>query len=150
MIAASLAGLRRYGSLHPAFARALDFLEHPDLHSLQPGRHEIDGDRLYVSIDRFDGQGHGGARLEVHRRYIDIQVTIDGDEEIGWMPLDECRRPAGSFDETKDVGFFEDAPATWIRVPPGDATIFFPEDAHAPRGGTGSITKAIVKVAVVW
>ena len=148
MIADTLARLHRYAALHPAFARAFELLEQADLESLEPGRHAIDGDRLYVSIEHIDGRGREGARLEAHRRYIDIQLTIDGDEEIGWTPLDDCRTSAGPFDEEKDVGFFKDAPRTWLHVPAGHAAIFFPDDAHAPRGGRGALKKAIVKVRV--
>jgi biofilm protein TabA len=146
MILDTLAEARRYTALHPAFARAFAFLTGTDLKSLAPGRHVIDGDRLYVSIDQKDGRGREGARLEAHRSYIDIQFTIDGNEEIGWLPLGDCDRPAGAFDDKKDIIFFEDRPTTWVGVPPGRFTIFFPDDAHAPLAGHGSIKKAIVKV----
>lgn len=137
----------RYTSLHPLFERAFRFLAGTDLHSFAPGRHPVDGDRLYLSIDHVQGRGRDGARLEAHRRYIDIQYTIDGDEEIGWMPLASCT-PAGPFDEAKDVGFFDTRPATWLAVPRGTFVIFFPDDAHAPLAGRGPLKKAIMKVAV--
>jgi biofilm protein TabA len=103
-----------------------------------------------VSIDHKDGRGRDGARLEVHRKYLDIQLTIDGAEEIGWAPLSSCRQPADSFDEAKDIGFFDSRPDTWLSVPPGRFAIFFPTDAHAPLAGRGLLKKAIVKVAVSW
>src|SRR5207237_9929528 len=115
--------------------------------TLEPGRHEIDRDRIYVSIDHNEGRGREGARLEAHRRYLDIQFTIDGGEEIGWMPLHQCRHPAGPFDLSKDIQFFSDLPRTWVAVPPGHFAIFFPEDAHAPLAGRGILKKAIVKIA---
>ena len=71
-----------------------------------------------------DGRGEDGAKLEAHRRYIDIQYTIEGDERIGWMPLARCTSPEGAFDEDKDVGFFADRPSTFVAVPPGSFTIF--------------------------
>ena len=138
----------RYAGLHPGFPRAFQFLAATDLAALPPGRHTIDGDRIYVSIDHKDGRGREGARLEAHRRYIDIQVTIDGDEEIGWMPLDACGLPPGGFDESKDVGFFDAPVATWLAVPGGSFAIFFPHDVHAPLAGRGLLKKAIVKIAV--
>jgi len=87
MILDTLINSARYAGMHPGFARAFAFLAATDLAALPPGRHEIDGDRIYVSIDHKDGRGEDGARLEAHRRYIDIQYTIDGNELIGWMPL---------------------------------------------------------------
>lgn len=138
----------RYAGLHPAFPRAFAVLAATDLAALPPGRHTIDGDRIYLSIDHKDGRGRDGARLEAHRRYIDIQVTIDGDEEIGWMPLAACGLPAGGFDESKDVGFFDTPVTTWLAVPRGSFAIFFPHDIHAPLAGRGPLKKAIVKIAV--
>lgn len=136
----------RYAALHPAFARAFAFLRATDLGNVSPGRHEIDGDRIYVSIDHVDGRGREGARLEYHRAHIDIQVTIDGTEWIGWRPLASCQAPAGAFDPSRDVGFYADRPETWLSVPAGMFVIFFPEDAHAPLAGTGPVRKAVVKI----
>jgi YhcH/YjgK/YiaL family protein len=150
MILDSLADYHRYTSLHPAFAQAFHYLVYTDLSTMAPGRHPLDGDRLYVSIDHTEGRSRDGARLEVHRKYLDIQLTIDGPEEIGWAPLASCRQPAGAFDEVKDIGFFENRPDTWLSVPPGRFAIFFPTDAHAPLAGRGLLKKAIVKVAISW
>ena len=148
MVLDLLTNAHRYASLHPQFARAFAFLASADLEALPTGRTEIDGDRMFVILDRQDGRGRDGARLEAHRRYVDIQYTIAGEEEIGWTPLASCAAPDGAFDETKDVGFFRDAPSAWLRVPPGSFAIFFPEDAHAPLAGRGALVKAIVKIAL--
>jgi biofilm protein TabA len=148
MILDTLTNAERYQDMHPGFARAFAFLARTDLEAMAAGRHEIDGDRMFVLIDHQDGRRNDGARLEAHRRYIDIQYTIDGQEEIGFAPLAVCRKPAGPFDEAKDIIFFEDRPMTWVTVPPGQFAIFFPHDAHAPLGGTGLLKKAIVKIAV--
>ena len=150
MILDSLSDYHRYVGIHPAFPQAFHFLVYTDLASMSTGRHPLDGDRMYVSIDHRDGRGRDGARLEAHRKYLDIQLTIDGAEEIGWAPLASCRHPTGAFDDAKDIGFFENRPDTWLSVPPGRFAIFFPTDAHAPLAGRGLLKKAIVKVAVSW
>ncbi len=147
MILDTLSQANRYLSLHPAFARAFELLARPDLALMPPGRHAIDGERLYVSIDHKDGRGREGARLEAHRTYLDIQFTIEGHEEIGWLPVGSCAAPIGLFDEGKDILFYEDRPETWVSVPAGRFAIFFPEDAHAPLAGWGTLKKAIVKIA---
>jgi biofilm protein TabA len=148
MILDSLARSGRYTALHPGFSRAFDLLASRDLATLEPGRHAIDGDHIYVTIDHKEGRGREGARLEAHRRYLDIQFTIDGFEEIGWLPTDECREPAGPFDPSNDIQFFRDAPRTWVALSAGHFAIFFPEDAHAPLAGLGHLKKAIVKVLI--
>jgi YhcH/YjgK/YiaL family protein len=138
----------RYAHLHPDFGVAFEFLRVTDLATLDSGRYEIDGDRIYVSIDHVDGRGRAGARLEYHRAYIDIQVTIQGVEQIGWTPLASCTAADGVFDPERDIGFYRDRPETWLALPRGTFAIFFPEDAHAPLAGTSPVRKAIVKVAV--
>ena len=148
MILDVVSEFKRYAGLHPRFAEAFDFLARPDLGALSPGRHSVDGDLLYVSIDQSEGRTHEGARLEAHRRYIDVQFTIEGHEEIGWLPLSMCEKPTDSFDVARDIIFFEDRPSTWLVVPPGRFAIFFPQDAHAPLGGQGVLKKAIAKIAV--
>ena len=148
MILDTLQRADRYIALHPAFRQAFEFLRQPDLSRLPSGRHVVDGDRLYVSIDQREGRGRDGARLEAHRQYIDIQLTIEGDEEIGWLPVDRCEAPEGPFDSAKDIGFYEDRPDTWLAVPAGRFAIFFPEDAHAPLAGRGLLKKAIAKIAI--
>ena len=148
MVLDVLTNAERYASLHPAFARAFAYLASVDLTALQPGRNEIDGDAMFVILDRKEGRGRDGARLEAHRRYIDIQYTVDGLEEIGWTPLASCAGADGAFDAAKDIGFYRDTPSAWVRVPPGSFAIFFPEDAHAPLAGHGALVKAIVKIDV--
>jgi biofilm protein TabA len=143
MILDTLARSGRYIALHPTFTRAFELLTTRDLSTLEPGRHEIDGDRMYLSIEHREGRGREGARLEAHRRYIDIQLTIDGCEEIGWMPVDECRQAAGPFDPSNDIQFFGVPPRAWVAVPPGHFVIFFPEDAHAPLAARGFLKKPL-------
>jgi biofilm protein TabA len=147
----------KYVTLHRALPRAFEFLGAADWSRLAAAasddeerhtRHAIDGDRMYVSIDRARGRGRASARLEAHRRYLDIQLTIDGDEEIGWRPLAACVQPDGPYDSARDVGFFRDRPDSWLSLPPGSFAIFFPDDAHAPLAGRGMLSKAIMKIAI--
>jgi YhcH/YjgK/YiaL family protein len=148
MVLDTMACADRYASLHRRFGRAFRFLAETELESLPTGRTDILGDEMFVILDRKDGRGRDGARLEAHRRYIDIQYTIRGEEEIGWKPLTACVNAEDRFDSDRDIVFFGDVPTVWLRVPRGTFAIFFPDDAHAPLAGTGALVKAIVKVAV--
>lgn len=138
----------RYVSLHPLFARAFDFLRKADLSKLKPGRNEIDGDLMFVMFDQKAGRSRKGARLESHRKYIDIQLTMSGDEEIGWRRQSACSNVTEPFKPDNDIQFYGDDPTTWVAVKPKHFAIFWPEDAHAPLAGEGDLQKLIVKIAV--
>ncbi|MEZ6138651.1 MAG: YhcH/YjgK/YiaL family protein [Pirellulaceae bacterium] len=148
MIVARLEDAGRYAALHPLFARGFEFLQRDDLRDLPDGRHEIDSERVFAIIARGIGRGQADSPLEYHRRYIDIQYVISGVDSMGWLPASECRRHQFDYDGEKDLGFFADRPPTWVRVPSGCFTVFYPEDAHAPLGGSGPLHKVVVKVSV--
>lgn len=148
MILDALSRSDRYLSLHPLFARAFDFLRTAELDALAPGHHAIDGERLFAIVEACPGRTRAEAKLECHRRYIDIQLVLEGVDEMGWKPLAGCVEPATEYDESRDIRFFADAPASWVATPAGSFCLFFPDDAHAPLVGDGMIRKVVVKIAV--
>jgi biofilm protein TabA len=148
MILDTLKNADRYVSLNPAFERAFEFLSSAALSSLAPGRTALDGDRIYVVVVKKVGSGKGGAKLETHRNYIDIQFALAGTDVIGWANAAELAGRGGGYDADGDCELFETPPRVWFEVPPGHFAVFFPEDAHAPMCGTGLLHKIVVKVAV--
>lgn len=150
MILGRLDNAWRWEKLHPAFPAAFTFLRQTGLNLLPKGRHEIDGNGLYAVVILDQGHGKDGARLEVHRRYIDIQYSVTAADLIGWKQAADCRDPEQPFDDERDFQLFRDTPDSWTVIPPGCFAIFFPEDAHAPQAADGAVHKVVVKVAVNW
>ena len=150
MILDALSNEERLRNFHPGFRAAFQFLREADLPQLSDGRQEIDGSRLYAVVVRGQGKGQKGAKLEAHRRYIDIQYSLAGPDVIGWKQVSTCRNPEQEYSEAKDIQFFLDASDSWVTVPQGSFGIYFPQDAHAPMGSEGPIHKVVVKVAVDW
>jgi len=148
MILDSLTQSDLYCALHPRFAAAFEFLHSADLKTLTPGKHAIQGEQLFAIVEDGAGRTRAEAKLECHRRYIDIQLVLEGVDEMGWKPLAECVDPATDHDDARDIRFFNDAPASWIATPPGSFCLFFPADAHAPLVSAGRIRKVVVKIAV--
>ncbi|MDO8312478.1 MAG: YhcH/YjgK/YiaL family protein [Sideroxyarcus sp.] len=148
MIFSALSQSERYAALHPLFPRAFNYIRDTDLFALAPGRYNIVGDDLIAIVEQVPGKTKEMARLETHRRYIDIQLVLNGVDEMGWKPLADCYNPVSDYSEEKDIRFFHDAPAAWIATPPDHFCIFFPEDAHAPLVSAGEIRKVIFKVAM--
>jgi biofilm protein TabA len=148
MIFSTLSQADRYAALHPLFPRAFEYISNTDLLSLAPGHYPIIGDDLFAIVEHVPGRTRAVAQLERHCKYIDIQLVLEGVDEMGWKPLAECREPVGEYSSEWDILFFQDVPASWIATPPGAFCIFFPEDAHAPLVSAGSIRKVVLKVAL--
>ncbi|MDP2830066.1 MAG: YhcH/YjgK/YiaL family protein [Sulfuricellaceae bacterium] len=146
MIFDTLANADRYAPLHPLFPLAFEFLRNTDLKALAPGRYPVDGERLFAIVEAANGRSREQAKLECHRRYIDIQHVLEGRDEMGWKPLQDCVEPVADFNPAKDIQFFQDDPASWLSTPPGAFCVFFPTDAHAPLVSDGVIRKVILKI----
>ncbi len=148
MILSALSQSDHYAALHPLFPRVFDYMRSTDLLLLAPGRYPIIDKQLFVIVENVPGRTRADAKLECHRKYIDIQLVLEGTDDMGWKALADCREPVSDYSAEKDIQFFHDAPATWIATPPGAFCIFFPDDAHAPLVSSGNIRKVIFKVAV--
>jgi biofilm protein TabA len=148
MILDTLKNSTRYVALHPGFAAAFEFLNNPDVATLPAGRCDVRDDRLFAIVGKDQGKGRDKARLEAHRKYIDIQYVVSGDEWIGWRDLKTCRETGLGYSVEKEIEFYTAVPETWFQVPAGSFAIFFPEDAHAPLAGKGPAHKVVMKVAV--
>ena len=148
MILDTLSNIDRYASLHPLFPQAITFISSTDLNVLSVGIHPIIGEQLLVIVEEAQGRSRTEAQLECHRKYIDIQLVLEGTDEMGWKPLADCQQPVSDYSAAKDIQFFTDAADAWVSTPANAYCIFFPEDAHAPLVSTGKIRKLIFKIAV--
>ena len=147
MILDSLENAEQYYAMSPYFKKAFEFLKAANPEELE-GKIDIEGEKIYAMVIKSKGTGHEGAELEIHKKYIDIQFGVDGVNEFGWKPTQECVTVTKAFDDEDDFGYFAEEPDLWITVQPGQYAIFFPGDAHTPKGGTGNLHKLLVKIAV--
>ena len=148
MIFDSLKNSALYYPVSPRLEKAFGFIASTDWETMEPGIHELDGKDIYVNVMEPELKKPADAKLEIHDAYIDIQVLIRGEQEtFGWSERADLRKPLGEFDAGKDIRFFDDEPQTFYTLRPGQFTIFFPEDGHAPMFGEGNVRKIIVMVA---
>ncbi|MGM9734815.1 MAG: YhcH/YjgK/YiaL family protein [Candidatus Cryptobacteroides sp.] len=134
---------------NPYYAKAIEYIRTTDLNALENGKHPIDGDNLFVNIVDSNMKTPQQARLEVHDKYIDIQVPLSKEETFGVKPRSECKCPVGEMDTVKDILFYSDPVEETVSAGIGEAITFAPETAHAPLIGEGTIHKAIFKVKVI-
>jgi biofilm protein TabA len=139
-----------YNALHPGFAPAFEYLRRTDFSGMEQGRHEVDGERLFVMLGKEPGQGRERRKLEFHQKYIDIQCVMTGSDEIGWRTIETCRDLDQAYDEKREVGFYKERPTTYFTVGEREFAIFYPQDPHAPLSGSGPMVKAVMKVLIDW
>ena len=148
MILDILTNSAHYQHLHPHFERAFTWLRSENFETTAPGTYEIEGDTVFAIVSGTNGIEKSEAKLEVHRKYIDIQFIVAGTDHMGWKPLTHCEHVHSEYNEEKDFALFADAAETWFDVAPGYFTIFFPTDAHAPMTTLDFVRKVVVKIAV--
>ena len=142
-----LENLGKYAGINANFAKAVAFLQKADFAALPLGKNEIDGDNAWVNAAEAELTPLAAKKPEVHRAYFDIQIPLDGEETYGLAKFDPSA--PGSFDEAKDIGFY-DQPVEAVTVKPGEFAIFWPNAcAHAPGcslSGPRKIRKLVAKV----
>lgn len=142
-----LKNAKNYYSLHPRIEQAFEFLNSIDMDTLSPGKYEIDGNNIFITVSMSPLRDKHEALLEAHNEYIDIHVALGGDTEtFGWSPRHQTVDTIGIFDTVKDIQFFRDIPQVYFPLHQGMFSIFMPEDAHATQIGNGEVKKAVIKM----
>jgi biofilm protein TabA len=139
--------LRQYQLNKVFWDEAVAFLKGHDLDSLPKGKYNIDGDNVVASVTRDSTKNYDKTNWESHRKYIDIQCIISGEEKMGIWPV-AAATVTQEYDEKRDIAHYTAKGKFYIGVP-GDFFIFFPSDAHRPNitpGGNKVEKKIVIKV----
>lgn len=150
MILGSLNDTEAIEDIHPLFKKSFDYLKTVDLTKIEAttSNIEIDGKNVFVLVQEYQGKTKEEVTLEAHKKYIDIQIVVEGSEQMGWLDINKCTKVLSPYDKDKDVAFFENPVSSFVTVNTNEFAIFFPEDAHAPGAGNGLIKKMVIKVLV--
>jgi biofilm protein TabA len=152
MIAGDLRHVEDQMAVTPCLQKAISFLRWTNLRDLQEGKVEIEGERIYALVQCYDTVASAELEFEFHRRFIDVQYIVSGEEIIGWA-LAERMAITAAYDEAKDIAFgtLPSGEVTPVHLGAGQLVVLFPEDAHAPKlaaGAPAPVKKIVVKVAV--
>lgn len=150
MVLDRLANYSLYTGSHPLFKKAFDFLMNPDFDRLDLGKHSVEGDDLFVILMEYDTKGMEECKMESHKKYIDIQYMMRGEEQIG-IALLNGHHPSIAYNESNDVIFYENEFDTQLTLSQGQFAIFFPHDLHMPCIKTvrvSKVKKAVFKIRV--
>jgi YhcH/YjgK/YiaL family protein len=123
--------IRQY-SLNPErWAKAFRFLSGTDLKAADLGRYELENADLFVNISEYTTKNEIDAKFEAHKKYVDIQYLVWGEEQISIVPLSDTHEET-PYDEEKDIYFMQSGYDQYYPAASDRFFIFFSEDAHKP------------------
>ncbi len=126
---------------------AFRFLIESDLKNLPVGRLDLN-DNVYVTVSEYETKNPEEAKFESHKKYIDMQYLVSGEELIGHT------NPRGleiisPYSEEKDIIFYEYDGGELLKASPSNYFLFFPDDAHRPcldPDDKSTVKKIVVKI----
>lgn len=148
MIVSNLQHSGRIEPLHPLFKKVFDYVKAHDLLNTPCGRIELQGDDLFINNVNPECVEAEKQVLELHHKYIDIHILLEGEETIGWKAIEDCSNLTKLYDEEADCALYAEPASAYVKLLPGQFVIVWPEDPHAPVIGKGKIRKLIVKVKI--
>ncbi len=146
MIYDKLANLDTYSALSERLAKGLRFLRDTDFSGMEDGKYEVDGKELFYMLQSYSTRELNDSP-EAHRKYIDIQYLLSGEEAIGVGALSEMTEEV-SANPDGDIWFYH-GPVSRVKLGSGSFVVLFPQDAHAPGMSVNEsvpVRKVVVKV----
>ena len=122
------------------------------LKSLTPdvatGHYEID-DTAYANIDVYQTRDIDLCKFEAHKKYIDIQMLLSGEERLDYTHVDGLI-VSKEYDPERDVMFFKNSeePFDTVSLTPFKFAVLYPYEAHRPQMNISGISKKVKKVVV--
>ena len=128
---------------------ALKFLSETDFSKIELGRYELDGDNIFYMVQSYDTDPDKTIS-EAHKKYIDIQYMVEGEEIIGVADISEDKELTEAKEEN-DVWFYN-CKTEQLVLSAGKYMVLYPNDLHCPgvatKGKALTCRKVVVKVKV--
>ena len=115
----------------------------------EAGRYEFDGGFFLVQKGETKPMSEG--TFEAHRKYADVQIVLEGSEEIAWADLGDLKED-GEYNGDNDKAAYTGAEDNVMRITAGMCYIACPHDGHKAVRHTSrqqSYTKIVMKLPVV-
>ena len=147
MVLDILKNVELYEGLGENFKQVVEYVKNTDLRSLETGKHVLENG-VYLMVQEYTTKDIAAGKYEAHRKYIDIQIILEGAEIMGYAPLATLQAET-EYDENGDFQMFT-GQGSLLQVAKDNFTVFFPEDGHMPGVGTSpcDVKKIVVKVPV--
>ena len=150
MIIDNLKNCELYFGVNKNFEKAFEFIKKACNENLPVGKYEIDGKDVYAMVQEYDTKPEENGKFEGHRKYIDIQFIVSGEEKMELMDISKAVAKT-EYNEERDFLFFENTDkANKTVFTGGEYGIFFPWDIHKPglsaKAESNAVRKIVVKV----
>lgn len=149
MIRDELKNAETYYNISKNLKLGFEWLKNTDLKAIKPDRYYVDNENIFANVQEYSTKED--AKYETHRKYIDIQYMIDGEEMVGVIGKDNCKT-CEEYNSETDLEFMDCvSEEEYYKLSEGTFMVFFPQDAHKPSikcGKSSFVKKVIVKVAV--
>lgn len=149
MIIDSILNAPQYHGLGKRMEIALKYMQTALFENMKPGRYEILGDDLFVLVHEYQSKCPNDTEWEAHKVYCDIQLVVNGVEQIGYANLHQMAL-VKEYDSEDDCAYFC-GEGSVLRFDAGMFMIFFPEDAHRPGmmlNEPQAVKKIVIKVKI--
>jgi YhcH/YjgK/YiaL family protein len=149
MIYDSIQNIQRYKGLSAHIDLAIDFILSKGLDGLTEGKHNIEGEAVFVLMNAYETRNVKDCASETHKKYIDIQVMLEGKERFGHAFLAQ-QTVIDGYHSDKDYTFY-DGPMDYLVLEKGQFAVFYPSDIHQPGIAVDApmqVKKAVFKVKV--
>lgn len=115
-----------------AIQKAIEYLKTHDFETMQEGDYEIEADKMYAKVFDITSKVIEQTHPEFHKKYIDVQYWVSGEELCGIAPAVENGKVIEA-DEKQDLYFLEHVEDEgFIKAQEGCYAVFFPNDVHRP------------------
>lgn len=153
MIKDNLLHIDYYNYLSPGIYWGLNYLKNTNFSTMENGKYEIKEDKAWAIVQDYNSKPESEGKFEAHRKFVDIQFIIEGEEQIGVGNIDDFEE-ATEYDEEKDIIFLtpkEDTKVEFKKVIAGEYMILMPKDAHMPSIAVDSpsfVKKVVLKIII--
>ncbi len=149
MIIDKIENAHLYKNIGERISKSFEYIKATDLKTLPAGKYPIDGENIFALVSEYKTKSEQEGKLEAHKKYIDVQYVISGEELMGYVPLGG-QRILDQYKEENDIVFFT-GDKSFTKVSEGMFAIFFPEDVHMPGIKTGEsspVKKLVIKCLI--
>ena len=134
MIKDNIRKAENYFDLSERVKLGLKYLANTDFSNIKSGKYRILDDEVFAIVQDYELKPEAECKFEAHRKYIDIQYIIDGEERIGVCDIENFSQNI-EYDNEKDIAFLTLKPGgnpDFINLKEKEFAIFMPKDAHMP------------------